>query len=248
MKKLFSIVLVVILILASITTIFAEGFLPSATYEKTPEIVVIEEKDDEKVIAYVENAAEDTLNEEYLDCFLVTPVIDAKNKVSDLPDEAEQLLVETYEALTSEDVKLSVLIPELNDVVKEAMGAHTTADDLVMLELFDITPVCEELISLLAEESNTITMTFKIDVPKEAFLTVMTYNDGRWQFVEDVKNNYDGTVSVKFSHFCPVLFLAGFPAEQAPTSPVYTVLIAIPVAILLGAVVAIVYFLCRKKK
>lgn len=248
MKKIPVIMLVLISLFSSVASTSAEGFLPSVSYESVPEIVVIEDDNGEAVIGYVENADGENLNTEYHGCILITPVMDAKENVSDLPDEAEQLLVETYEVLAAEDAKLSVLIPELNNVAKEALGDNATADDLVILELIDITATCEELIKDLSDASNTITLTFQLNVPKEAFVTVMTFNDGEWHFVEDVHNNGDGTVSVKFNHFCPVLFLAGLPTDDISVPHNSAVWVAALCAFILIVTVIVLFMLRRKKK
>ena len=248
MRKFLAFLLVLISLISSVSTASATGYLPSVTYEAFPGIVVIEDENGKKVIGYVENAEGEILSKEYHGCILITPVMDAKKKISYLSDEAEQLLVDKYEELAAEDAMLSVLIPELNDVAKEALGEGATADDLVILELVDITAVCDDLIGLLAVEGNTITLTFKMVVPKEAFVTVMTFNDGKWQFVEEVENHDDGTVSVKFSQFCPVLFLTGFPVEEVPATQNNIVLFAILCAIILILAATVFYLLRRKNK
>lgn len=248
MKKFISLLLVMILLMSSVASASADGYLPSVKYEAFPGIVVIEDEDGKKVIGYVESSEGEILSKEYHGCILITPVMDAKKKISYLSDEAEQLLVDTYEALAAEDAKLSVLIPELNDVAKEALGEKATADDLVILELVDITAVCPDLIELLEVEGNTITLRFKMVVPQEAFVTVMTLNNGEWEFVEEVENHNDGTVSVKFSQFCPVLFLTGFPVEEVPAPQNNVILFAILCGIILILAVAVFYLLRRKNK
>lgn len=247
MKKIVILTLVVIMLMSCLSNVSAAGYLPSVSYEAFPGLVVIEDEDGNKVIGYVENAQGEILSKEYHGCILITPVMDAKRNISYLSDEAEKLLVDTYEALSAEDAKLSVLIPELNDIAREALGENATADDLVIRELFDVTAVCEDLIKYLEVEGNTITLTFKMVVPQEDFLTVMNLNDGKWEQVEEVKNNTDGTVSVKFSQFCPVLFLTGLPAVAAPVQN-NNMWIAILCAVILILAVVIVYLLRRKVK
>lgn len=85
-------------------------------------------------------------------------------------------------------------------------------------------------------------------VPQEAFVTVMTLNNGEWEFVEEVENHNDGTVSVKFSQFCPVLFLTGFPVEEVPAPQNNVILFAILCGIILILAVAVFYLLRRKNK
>ena len=248
MKKFIALTLILVLVISSLVTASAASYLPSVKYEAYPGIVVIEDEDGKKVIGYVENADGEVLSKEYHGCILITPVMDAKRKISYLSDEAEQLLVDTYETLAADDAKLSVLIPELNDVAKEALGEKATADDLVILELIDITAVCDDLIHLMEVEGNTITLTFKMVVPKEAFVNVMTLKDGEWEFVDEVENHDDGTVSVKFNRFCPVLFLTGFPVEDVAPVQNNFVWIAVLCGIILILAAVVFYLLRRKNK
>ena len=246
MKKIVVLTMVMILLLTSVASVSAEGYLPSVNYQAFPGLVIIEDENGNKIIGYVENAEGEVLNTEYHGCILITPVMDAKREVSFLSEPAEKLLVDTYEMLAAPDAKLSELIPELNDIAKEALGERATADDLVVRELIDITACCEDLIHYLEIDGNTLTLTFKMVVPLETFITVMTYKDGEWEEVDKVINNDDGTVSVKFSRLCPVLFLTGHPL--APVEPVQNNLLWVAI---LGAVILIlivvVFYLLRKK-
>ena len=248
MKKIIVLSLVLVLLLSCLATVSAADYLPSVKYEAFPGIVVIEDEDGKKVVGYVENAQGEILSKEYHGCILITPVMDAKRKISYLSDEAEQLLVDTYEILAAEDARLSVLIPELNDVAKEALGENADADDLVILELVDITAVCPDLIHLLEVEGNTITLTFKMVVPKEAFVTVMTLKDGVWEFADKVENHEDGTVSVKFNRFCPVLFLTGYPVEDLAPPQNNMLWIVILCAVILILAATVIYLLRRKSR
>lgn len=246
MKRIVILTLVLTLLASCFVMVSAATYVPSVSYEAFPGLVVTKDDEGNLIVGHVENAQGEVLSTEYHGCILITPVMDAKKNISYLSDESEKLLVDTYELLAAEDARLSELIPELNDVAKEALGENATADDLVIRELFDVTAVCEDLIKLLEVDGNTITLTFKMVVPQEDFLTVMTLNDGKWEFVEDVKNNDDGTVSVKFSQFCPVLFLTGLPLEPvAPAQNISAWLIVLCAIILILAVA--VFFLLRRK-
>ena len=248
MKKIIVLSLVLVLLLSNLSVVSAANYLPSVDYEAYPGIVVIKDENGKKVIGYVENADGEVLSTEYHGCILITPVMDAKRKISYLSDEAEQLLVDTYEALAADDAKLSDLIPQLNDAAKDALGENATADDLVILELVDITAVCEDLVHLMEVDGNTITLTFKMVVPKEAFVTVMTLKDGEWEFADEVVNHDDGTVSVKFNRFCPVLFLTGFPVEDVAPVQNNMIWIIVLCAVILILGTTVFYLLRRKNK
>ena len=248
MKKILAIFAVIALLSSIAIGVSAAEFVPSVSYVPYPGLVVIDEDSEgNKIVGYVTDSSGNVLSTEYHGCILITPVLDAQKGISGLSDAAEKLLVDTYESLTAENVKLSELHPELNDIAKKAFGENATAENLVIRELIDITAVCEDLIKYLEQDGNTITLTFKMVAPQEDFLTVMTLNDGKWEEVEEVKNNTNGTLGVKFDRFCPVLFLTGFPAEDVVTDHNVGLywLIALCAIILLLAVA--VYFLLRRK-
>lgn len=246
MKKFITLILVIVLLVSNLAVVSAAGYLPSVSYEAFPGLVIIEDENGNKIIGYVENAQGEVLNTEYHGCILITPVMDAKRGVSYLSEAAEKLLVDTYETLAAPDAKLSVLIPELDDIAKSALGETATADDLVIRELVDITAVCEDLIHYLEVDGNTLTLTFKMVVPLETFVTVMTLKDGKWEEAEKVINNDDGTVTVKFSQLCPVLFLTGNPlAAVAPAQGNLFWFIALCAVILV--LIVVVFCLLRRK-
>lgn len=248
MKKFVIFALILVILVSNLAMVTAAGYLPSVSYEAFPGLVIIEDEDGNKIIGYVENAQGEIVSTEYHGCILITPVMDAKRQVSYLSDEAEKLLVDTYEALAAPDARLSVLIPELNDIAKEAIGENATADHFVIRELIDITAVCQDLINYLEIDGNTLTLTFKMVVPQEAFVTVMTLKDGKWEQASEVINNDDGTVSVKFSQLCPVLFLTGLPMDSSATVQIsYTWVIVLCLVILI-LTVALFFFLRRKFK
>ena len=246
MKKLVIFALVIVLLMSNLTVVFAAGYLPSVSYEAFPGLVIIEDENGNKIIGYVENAEGEVLNTEYHGCILITPVMDAKKHVSYLSDEAEQLLIDTYETLSSPDAKLSTIIPELNDIAKKALGEQATADNFAIRELIDITAVCQDLIDYLEVDGNTLTLTFKMVVPQESFITVMTLKYGKWEEAEEVINNDDGTVTVKFGQLCPVLFLTGQPLEPAvPVQNGFTWLIALCAGILI--LIVTMFIVLRRK-
>ena len=247
MKKLVIFLLIFLLILSSFATAFATGYLPSVSYEETPPIVVIEEENGNEVIGYVENAEGEQVSKEYDYSILITPVADAVNNTSKLSEEDEKLLVETYQTLSSEDTKLADIIPELDEIAKIALGANATADDFVVRELFSITIISEDLNTRLNVEGNALTLTFKIDLAEDEFLTVFTYKDGKWEEVKEVINNNNGTVTVKFEHFCPVLFLTGRRAEAVNTVNNF-VLLAMLCSVAVIVPISVFWFLNRKTK
>ena len=58
----------------------------------------------------------------------------------------------------------------------------------------------------LKKEGTLLTVDFDLGVPKGIPVIVMTYINGKWEPVESVVNNGDGTVTVIFEDICPVVF------------------------------------------
>ena len=248
MKKVFVTMLLLVLLLTVFTTVCAaDDFVPSASFSPYPGLVIIGREDGKDIIGYVYDKDGNKVDTVYHGCIVVTPVIDAKKGNYIISDEAAKLLTDTYDALTAKDAKLSQLIPALNAPAKEALGENADADDLVIRELFDITVVCEDLAEYLAVDGNTLTLSFKMPVLNDSYLTVMTLQDGNWEFVEESLNNNDGTVTVTFKEFCPVLFLNGLELEPVP-APVFDITtIVIGIILLILLLLAVIYIILRRK-
>ena len=116
MKKILAIFAVIALLSSIAIGVSAAEFVPSVSYVPYPGLVVIDEDSEgNKIVGYVTDSSGNVLITEYHGCILITPVLDAQKGISGLSDAAEKLLVDTYESLTAENIKLSELHPELND-------------------------------------------------------------------------------------------------------------------------------------
>ena len=249
MKKFLVLLMVLIIMMSCATSVMAAEYVPSVSFEPYPGLVVIDVDDEgNEIIGYVEDAEGNILSTEYHGCILITPNEDARKGESYLSDVDEELLVDTYDTLTADDARLSTLIPMLNEIAKEELGASATADDMVFRELIDIRPVCKDLIKHLEVEENTITLKFKLDVPEEAYFNVMTLTNDEWEFVKEAKNNLDGTVSVKFSHFCPVLFITGMPVDDVVPAQNCGLWWLILLCAIILIISVIVFYVLRKKR
>lgn len=157
---------------------FADTFVPSVTYKDGPIIVSAEQEEDD-----VEP------------CVVVTSILAAENKTTDIRQENRDLLLEVYGKISDGSMTLPLdgdyVIRELVDVSYSVAACiepgHTHEEDL-------------------AKEGVTIEVRFDLGIGKDTKMEVLHYHEGAWESVESVTNNGDGTVTCVFEHFCPVAF------------------------------------------
>lgn len=209
------------------TTPAGERFVPSITYKDGPE---------------VEDAE---LNEEDVGgCVVVTSILEAKNKSTDIYQETRDQLLEVYEELSEGGMEL----PFEDD------------KDYVVRELVDVSfmvKTCLESDHTHEEELNqegiTATVVFDLGVSQNTDVHVFCYRDGQWIPAASVVNNGDGTVTVVLDFFGPVAFCIEAGAETPPPQTgddtnltLYIVLLAISLVAIV--VLTVLYKASEKKK
>lgn len=218
MKKLASVLLVILTLFSFSLTVMAKDveFVPSITNKGAPELVVTIDENGNEVIGYLRDANKKVIATEYSDHVVITSVSDAETS-TEIPSEAKDLLIKVYDELSLPDTKLSDLCPELDELVKSELGNDKSADDLVIRDLFDITPLCDPLKTELPKDGNVVDFTFKVGIDANTFISAMVYVDGAWKLVPTV-NNGNGTVTCTFEDICPVAFLV--PSNASTPSDV----------------------------
>lgn len=161
-------------------------FVPSISYKDGPDVMVasLDEGDGKK--------------EDVTPCVVVTSIPEAKDKTTDITQEERDTLLDVYEELSDGIMTL----PDLPDgyVIRDLVDVSFEHDD------------CREKEDhghkdqKLKQPGVTLTLTFDLGVAKGVDVIVMTYIDGKWQPIESVKNNGDGTVTCVFEDICPVVF------------------------------------------
>ena len=228
MRRIVCLTVAVLLCVAVVCPVFAaeDTFVPSITYKDGPDI-------DDAVLG-----GEDA-GGKVDQCIVVTSIIEAEEKTTDIPQESRDLLIEVYEKLSDGTVKLPL------------------EGDYVIRELVDLSfkqSTCIEDDHIHEEELNkegvTVTVTFDLGVSADTEVVVMSFHDGKWDHVESVVNNGDGTVTCVHEHFCPVAFLvkaekADEPSKTGDTVGQGLLLWTILMAASLAAVVT-VFTKCRK--
>lgn len=135
------------------------------------------------------------------DCVVVTNVVQAEEKQTDISQEARDLLLEVYDALVDGSMDLpiegSFSVRDLLDVSFKYEGCELLEDHFNKAKI-------------LALPGITLSIDFDLGVDADEQLVVMTYVDVdgemQWVEIESVTNNGDGTVTCVFEDICPVAF------------------------------------------
>ena len=229
MRKVISMITVFVLCFTLAVPAFASsvGFVPSITAKPAPELVVGGENltldgtgaDDivDMPVIEVKNENQEVVYEAPVVDLVVTAVsqVQADDSSLVISEEAAEILKEAYEQLNDEDFRLAENIPEQIEQLKDMGLDEENVNAAVVTALFDVTVLTEELETYLAEEGHTVDLTFKADVPAGHTVVVMVYKESKWQLIENVAVNGDGTITCTFAHFCPVAILTVPMAVEA---------------------------------
>lgn len=128
-------------------------------------------------------------------CLIVSSITDCRDKTTDIYQEDRDLLLEVYKELSDGTMKLPL---EEDYVIRELVDVSWKKTSCVE----NPHPHREDL----KKEGTLLTVDFDLGVPKGIPVIVMTYINGKWEPVESVVNNGDGTVTVIFEDICPVVF------------------------------------------
>lgn len=180
MKKVLCLFTVMLLLASLALPVMAADFVPSITYKGGPEVVKAE-LDGEGVG----------------DCVVITSIAEAEDKTTDITDEERALLLEVYEKLEDGSMTLPL---DGDYVIRELVDVSFEHADCRVIEEHN------QKDQQLKEEDVTLTVVFDLNVSKADEIVVMTYIDGKWEPIESVTNNGDGTITCVFEDICPVAF------------------------------------------
>ena len=246
MKKIFAIFMIAVVLLASVCIVNAADFTPSVTAKDAPEVVA----NDDGSVGTVKDASGNvvaTVTQEQVS------VVSYANRTED--STAASKLNTAYEDLTSGKVQ-DELKQQLTSYAA-SVDSEYTADNMVVSDLFYLD--VEEAVKNSLDGSNYLEVTFETGIAAgEKAPAVLYACDGtNWEMVDpaNVKNNGDGTITVKFSTLCPIAFMsASAEAAPAPVTPAtqtlgagYTILIMLA-ALAVGALAAVIVLLIISRK
>lgn len=185
MKRIGTWIIVLAMLLTLVTPVLATEFVPSIGYKDLPTIEFEHDEEGNLLYGRVVDAEGNVLHEVELDCIILTPFseIDFAELV---PDEAKQIMKEAYEFLLA--------------------NPDFFGEGSVIRDFFDVTVICDPLKETLEPEGTTLTLKFDVDIGVGTEFFAASFKNGQWN-KEPTVNNGDGTVSVTFEHFCPVVFV-----------------------------------------
>ena len=162
-------------------------------------------------------------------CIIISSVQDAEEKRTDISQDERDILVGIYEDLSYNNMNLPL---EQEYVVVELLD--------VSWEYCDCVQVYHTHEEDLRREDSVLVIDFELGVAPDAEVTVLVYIEDRWEPVEWVRNNGDGTVTCEFENIGPVAFCV--PAE-IPAAPEPAEEIAYPWIWVVLMILAFVLFL-----
>ena len=198
MKKIMCLIAALLMCVAAAGSAFAaeSTFVPSIGYKDGPE-------SDSAILS----PADPGFWEENVDqCLVVSSISDAREKSTDITQEARNLLLDVYEKLEEAVMELPVL--DENFVVRELVDVSFKQTPCIGAEHLHE----EEL----RKEGIVITIVFELGVKADEKVRVFSYHDGRWDEAESVTNNGDGTITCVLEHFCPVAFCVEVKESEEP--------------------------------
>ncbi len=171
------------------------------------------------------------------DCLVVTSVGGAEQKKTDITQTARDELIRVYN--------------ELNDKTMDSPASK----GYVIRELVDVSYKDEGCLKKpdhsheewLAEEGNTIDVTFKTGVAKNVKVEVFYYKDKDWHKAP-AKNNGDRTVTVTFEDICPVAFCVKKGSDTSPPQTGDQAFPTIWIAVMLISLVVLAALIVLRKK
>ena len=180
MKRIVTLLLALVLCAGMAVPVLAADnkFVPSISYKDGPDII-----------------SGDLDGTPVGSCLIVSSITDCRDKTTDIYQEDRDLLLEVYKELSDGTMKLPL---EEDYVIRELVDVSWRKTSCVE----NPHPHREDL----KKEGTLLTVDFDLGVPKGIPVIVMTYINGKWEPVESVVNNGDGTVTVIFEDICPVVF------------------------------------------
>lgn len=131
------------------------------------------------------------------DCVVVSSVLDAKNKTTDITQEERDLLLDIYDDLSDG----SMVVP-----VKAGYAIRDLVDVSFKYEACRQVPEHNRKDLQLKEEGVVLIGDFVLGVADNVQVAALTYIDGEWVEVESVEMLGNGIVRCVFEDICPVVF------------------------------------------
>ena len=239
MKRVLSMMIVMIMVLGLTCTVFAaeSEFVPSITEKPAPGFLV----DDEGYIAVIKDAEGNVVSYVPAGHLVITSVADADTS-NEIPEAARALLLSVYQQLL--DGTMVLPAEKLNEKFSPA--------ELTVRDLFDLTWVCDEATptheELLNVEGNVLEITLSTKIAADIELYCMTYKNEEWNPIVSMTNNGDGTVTCVFAHLCPVAFILAEDKDVPDTGSLFGSDLFLWVGVMVVSATALVLVVANNRK
>lgn len=214
MKRLISVLAILVLCVNLFVPVLADEFVPSITEKDGPTIVPVKDKDGNDAIAEILDEDGNVIDWLYENCIVITPLAKAKTSTL-IPDEAEELLLAVYADLVNGVVNMPY----------EKFNAGLDPEKMVIRDLYDVSWLCGEDSdyvdhpdhpTIVSPKGVTIRLTFDLGIGKNAKVYTSSYKNNEWNPIVSSENNGNGTVTCIFEDFCPVAFSVESSYQQPP--------------------------------
>lgn len=203
MKNLIVLSLVLLLTLSILAPgVTAQEFVPSIGYKDSPEII----EDEDGIIGIIRDENGEIIDYVPAECLWITHISNVYTCPT-IPEHSRQTLIYVYTELSEGRMELPA----------EKLSPDLEPDELVIRELFDASWLCEDHPEILEPKGVTIEISFRVNIPADQTLYVMSYKHGEWNPIVFQRNNGDNTVTCIFEDFCPVAFIVG-EDQDAPAT------------------------------
>lgn len=197
MRKMMSLLMVLLICMSLACPVLAaeNTFVPSIPYKDSPDV--------ESVIQGAKDEIEK--GENVSGCVVISSIIDAIEKITDITQESRDQLLELYEKLSEGFMSLPI---EESYVIRELLDVSFEFTDCVETEHAHDPE--------LEKEGVVISVKVNLGVKPETDVVVLSYQDGQWVPAVSVVNNGDGTVTCVLENSGPVVFCVDADADLEP--------------------------------
>lgn len=130
-------------------------------------------------------------------CVVVTSIREAQLKTTDITQEERDLLLDVYGKVADGSMELPL---KKGFVIRDLVDISFKYSACRIIEEHNHKDIH------LKEEDVVLVMDFTLGISKDTEVVILTYIDEKWEEIEEVVNNGDGTITCTFEDICPVAF------------------------------------------
>ena len=203
MKKIFSLVLTVMLLFALAVPAMPVEFVPSAEQKVEVEVVAITDEEGNAYQAIVELDGEVIDVADGQEIELVVTVVSASDIA---PNKEIEMILEKAVEQVQESESVEELCPEITEYVK---SMDCEAEEFYVYDVFDVS-----LLDVISKDCvdlpNGATVKFRLQTDLESdepFVLLCNFGGDKWEIVEDVTLDENGVLTVRVKGLAPFAIL-----------------------------------------